>query len=444
MTDSPWSLVLPVLVTGLALGVAWVYWWRHRSASRSTTAQDRELLLSDLRARQEVLYAELRQASGAERHELELAAARNLKAIEDAGGDRDGAPAAGVDDEAVSDASTAPATAGAAAAAVPARRTHSGWLGFLGGVACAGLIGVLVFWAQRDARPREDAAGPPPAPVAGGEHPAGDQLTGQDAAALEQLARAVDGDPTDIMARKQYAVGLLSTGQFVAAFAQAEILLESNARDPDGLYVAGMVRMRMGQEQMARDLLGSLIEDFPDHVPALTALGVLELRASGLEAAEAVWDRAIAASGGSNPEIERLIAAAREQFAGSAAPGAAATPGEPASVAPRAAPAPAADAYNIRLELAEGLSVPPGAVLFISLRKGDVGPPAAARRIPGPRFPMTVSLSAADSMLGRPLPTDASVWARLDSDGSASTREDDEPFAETMLEIGASAVLTLQ
>ena len=61
--------------------------------------------------------------------------------------------------------------------------------------------------------------------------------------------------------------------------------------------------------------------------------------------------------------------------------------------------------------------MPPGAVLFISLRKGDVGPPAAARRIPGPRFPMTVSLSAADSMLGRPLPTDASVWARLDSDG---------------------------
>ncbi len=327
---------------------------------------------------------------------------------------------------------------------VPARRPQSAWLGFVGGVACASLIGLLVFWAQRDARPREDAAAQPmqPAPAAAGEHPAGDQLSARDAEALEQLARAIDSDPTDVMARKQYAVGLLSTGQFVPAFEQAELLLASDPLDPDGRYVAGMVRMRMGQEEPARDLLQGLVEDYPDHVPALTALGVLELRAGGLESAEALWDRAIAASGGQNAEIDQLRATARERFAATAAGGAAAPP--PRQPSPMPPPAQAVDAYNLRLELAEGLSVPPGAVLFISLRKGDVGPPAAARRIPNPRFPIAVSLSAADSMLGRPLPTDASVWARLDTDGSASTREDGEPFAEMELEIGASAVLTLR
>lgn len=440
MTSSPWSLVLPVLVTGLAFGVAWVLWWRRSSAPRPTSVRDRELLLADLEARQEVLYEELRRAGEAERPELELAAARNLRAIEEAGGGSDRRPAADV--EGTEDKEAAPPTAVAGEQRQP-RRAPSAWLGFVGGVACASLIGMLIVWAQRDARPREDA-GPQPMQAAGAEHPPGAQLEGRDAEALEQLARAVDSDPTDIMARKEYAVGLLSTGQFLPAFEQAEILLASDERDPDGLYVAGMVRMRMGQEEAARDLLGRLIQGFPDHVPALTALGVLELRASGLEAAEVLWDRALAASGGRSPEIEQLVATARERFAGSATGGPAMSAAPAAPAAPRPAPAPSADAYNLRLELAEGVSVPPGAVLFIALRKGDVGPPAAARRIPGPRFPLSVSLSATDSMLGRPLPTDALVWARLDSDGSASTREDDEPFAETMLEIGASAVLTLQ
>ena len=441
MTDSPWSLVLPVLVTGLALGVVWVFWWRRRGLpgpGAAGAARDRELLLADLRARQEVLYEELRQAGEAERPELELAAARNLKAIEEAGG---GAPEPAPEDAAAGGVGP---EGGTAAAAPPATaRGSSAWLGFLGGVACAGLVALLVFWAQRDARPREDGGAPPP--MAAQEHPPGAQLSDRDAAALEQLARRVDDDPTDLMARKQYAVGLLSTGQFVQAFEQAQVLLGANGRDPDGLYVGAMVRMQMGQAQTARDMLGTLLEDYPEHVPALTALGVLELRTSGLEAAEALWDRALAASGGSNPEIERLMAVAREQAAGGMAPPPAGAPPTPAPApVPASAPAAAGESYALEIELAPGLAVAPSSVLFVSLRQGDVGPPAAVKRIPRPRFPLTLTLSAADSMLGRPLPTEASVWARLDADGSVTTREDGEPFAETEMRIGESARLTLE
>ena len=428
MNDS-WHLVVPALLIGLVFGTVWIFWWRGRSRSTSSAAtSDRELQLRDLEARQTALYRQLRTAEDGDREELELAAARNLKAIEEAGGGRR------IRGESEGERLTRPDPA-------PAARRASAWLGFLGGVACAGLIGVLVFWAQRDAQPRPDSE-PNRAMATGERHPDGVELDARQAAALEQLAQRVENEPADLMARKQYAVGLLSNGQFLPAFEQAEILLASDSADPDGLYVKAMVRMRMGQIDEAGTLFEQLIGDYPDHIPALTALGVLQLRTAGLPAAEALWARAMAASGGSNPEIERLIAAARAQVAGS-------TGAPEATTAQRGTDsqttgAENGSAYTLDLELAAGRSVAPGSVLFLSLRKGDVGPPAAVKRISSPIFPLTLTLSAADSMLGRPLPSEGTISARLDADGSASTRGENDPSAQIDLEVGQRARLVLQ
>jgi tetratricopeptide (TPR) repeat protein len=438
VSESSWNLVIPVLLIGLVIGGVWVVWWRRRSGeAQREEERDRQLLLADLQARQAQLYEQLRQAAEPERESLELAAARNLRAIELAGGSaKTAAPPAGV----------APAAADTAPA-LPVRRPASPWLGFVGGVACAALVGLLILWAQRDAKPRpgEMAA---PAPQSA-EHPGGPGLSERDRQALQQLAATVDNDPTDLMARKQYAVGLLSTGQFMPAFEQAEILLASNPDDPDGLYVKGMIRMQMGNEAEARSLLERLVVDYPDHVPALTALGVLALREGGMPAAENFWNQALEASGGRNPEIERLMAAAREQFgdAGEVP----ARPG-PMAAAPRQAPTASAESplpqagssYTLELELGSGAQVPSGAVLFVALRAGAGGPPSAVRRIQGPSFPMTITLGEGDTMMGQPLPEAGMVSVRLDFDGSASTRVDGEPEGQAQMRIGETARLTLQ
>jgi tetratricopeptide (TPR) repeat protein len=420
-----------VLLVGLALGGAWVFWWRKKGGGSKSRGRDRELLVADLEARQALLYEQLREAREGEREELELAAARNLKALEEAGG---GVTQSSGADEESADVAAAPA------APLSAAHGPRAWLGFVGGVACAGLVGLLIVWAQRDAQPRMEPGVPPPA-TADEPHP-GPQLDQRAAEALEQIALQVESDPTDLMARKQYAVGLLSTGQFFAAFEQAEILLASNERDPDGLYVKGMVRMRMGQEAEARVLLEGLTSDYPDHVPALTALGVLALRGAGLSVAEEYWQQALAASGGSNPEVERLMATAREQLAAGAGQ-AASAPARPAPTQP--APPPAqGPAYTVVLDVPAGAVTPPNALLFVSVRAGDVGPPAAARRISNPRFPMTVTLSAANSMMGQPLPEAGTVLVRLDADGNVSTRQEGELTAEVEMQVGETVSATLQ
>jgi len=432
VSGSSWNLVIPVLLAGLALGGAWVFWWRRKSSDSRSRTRDRELMVADLEARQTLLYEQLRQAGEGERDELELAAARNLKAIEVTGGGR----AQGGEED-------APVVAVPISRAAPAAASASrAWLGFVGGVACASLVGLLIVWAQRDAQPRMDAGAP--SPPAGDEPHPGPQLDERAAAALEQLARQVESDPTDLMARKEYAVGLLSTGQFFAAFEQAEILLASNESDPDGRYVKGMVRMRMGQEAEARVLLEGLTNDYPDHVPALTALGVMAVRGAGLSVAEEYWERALAASGGSNPEIERLIATAREQFGGEAGQPLPAAPTRPAAMEPTPRQADQGAVYTVVLDIPTGAVAPANALLFVSVRAGEVGPPAAARRISNPRFPMTVTLGAADSMMGQPLPEEGTVLVRLAADGTVATRQDGELIAELEMRLGETATATMQ
>lgn len=448
MNESSWNLVIPVLVIGLTVGLVWVALWRRRrTRAAESTERDRKLLLADLEARQALLYEQIREAEGAERETLELAAARNLMAIERAGGAQGSATKAAGRGGGSGVAAKAEERATVAEGSVPLASTPSrqpsAMLGFIGGVACAALIGLLVVWAQRDAKPRPDDTMGGPMSVEEA-HPEGPPLSERERQALEQLASMIENDPTDLMARKQYAVGLLSTGRFMAAFEQAEILLGTDPNDPDGLYVKGMVRMRMGQEREAQALLERLLVDYPDHVPALTALGVLALRGGGLERADDYWDQAVEFSGGSNPEVERLRAAAREQLAATGDSGAGQMPGVANPPPPTPAAPIAGPVYTLELALAPGAAASPAGVLFVALRSGAGGPPSAVKRLDNPRFPMTVTLSGSDTMMGQPLPEQGVVSVRLDADGSASTRDDSEPSGEASMRAGETVRLTLQ
>jgi hypothetical protein len=106
------------------------------------------------------------------------------------------------------------------------------------------------------------------------------------------------------------------------------------------------------------------------------------------------------------------------------------------------------DLYRVRLELAPGKTVPPGATLFVNLRiVAGAGPPSAVKRIDAPTFPLEITLGTSDAMpglQGRPLPPAGVVNARLDGDGNATTREPDYPTAQADATVGSPVTLVLE
>jgi len=58
-------------------------------------------------------------------------------------------------------------------------------------------------------------------------------------------------------------------------------------------------------------------------------------------------------------------------------------------------------------------------------------------------FPLTFDVSAADSMMGQPLPPKMRLEARIDSDGDAMTKDPKDPVAVVdNVAAGSSATLT--
>ena len=79
---------------------------------------------------------------------------------------------------------------------------------------------------------------------------------------------------------------------------------------------------------------------------------------------------------------------------------------------------------ELRLNLGPPASPPPGAVLFVVARiPGQAGPPLAAKRVDGARFPLAVRLSNADAMLPGAKISDQSelaITARLSASGQTT------------------------
>lgn len=441
-----WLPVLVVLGIGALAGL-FVAWRYARSSSTSRSA-DEELRLADLKGRRDELYARLRRSDNeADRRVLEDQAARVLRELDT------------LRDEPPESAGESGVSAPQSSSPPPATRGHPMLVGFLGGAAMIGLVAVLVFFALRDAEPDRSDGMPSATQPMGEEHPPA-VLPPEVQSQIDALRRRVEDDPGDIMARKRLALGLLTAEQFFEAFEVAGEILSRRPDDPDGLYVQGMVRMTMGQDDLAMESLNRVLEQYPNHVLALAGRGMVFMRQGDREAAVLVWERALEAAGGSHADLEQLLAIARDPA--NMPPGGSVDVGSPpsgtGSEEPQApsvgladAPAgaegiespPRPDSFGVRIVLAAGVAVPRGATLFVFLREGEQGPPSAVRRVQDPVFPLDLSLGPDDAMLGRALPTEGIVSARLDVDGSASTRGAEDLLAEGAARVGASLQLVL-
>lgn len=103
----------------------------------------------------------------------------------------------------------------------------------------------------------------------------------------------------------------------------------------------------------------------------------------------------------------------------------------------------AAGSMELRLSLGPPASPPPGAVLFIVARiPGQAGPPLAAKRVDGARFPLEVRLSDADAMLPGATISDQAelaITARLSASGQ-TTRGAGDYEAEAAWQAGQGAL----
>jgi hypothetical protein len=75
--------------------------------------------------------------------------------------------------------------------------------------------------------------------------------------------------------------------------------------------------------------------------------------------------------------------------------------------------------------------ITPGTIVFITLRESGfgAGPPLAAKRLVARSFPIPFEIGSADSMRGDPIPDEALIEARADSDGDPITRSPLDPTA---------------
>ena len=421
-----------ILAIGLAVGAIAALRLRSaasRKRSEGKGSADLRLLATDLELRRDDIYKRLQGASDEElddvdRGELELAAARVLKQLDEIGvkspltGSRESKHKPGTDE---------PRPAG----------RKSALLGFAMGVASAALIGALVFWAGRDATPAPVET----PPMAGNgnlgdtNHPAIEQLSPQARARATSLLARLEQNPGDVDARKALTEVYVLEGLFFEAYTQSEILLEQRPGDVDGLYFQGLVRLTMGDMEQAIELLDQALAQEPRFISARLVRGIAKMREGDREAAIEDWRVGLEASGGAHPGLQQLLSMAE---AGADADEILSSPPPQSSTAAVSGPE-----FSARIEVPSAAAIPSGAVLFVFLRTPEPGPPAAVRRIDSPAFPLDVHLDQRDSMLGRPLPTSGLLSARLDSDGSASTTDVEDLAAEAEVSDGDSVSLLL-
>jgi tetratricopeptide (TPR) repeat protein len=443
-----WSLPVGVLAVGLAVGLVFV--WRQffgapaaagQRAPVSAVPHVLPLELRDLAGARDALVGQLRELDDTaakrtpaqlarERYDLELRAARVLRDLE-------GHPAARAA------AREAARTAKATPAAAPGGSTVKG---FAWGLGVAVVLGGLFFFVDRAARPRsagEEATGD--IPQTGGSADGAAAGAAPDSAAPgpeeQGLRAALQRNPDDIDARIGLAQVLLGRQDMMGVWTETQYVLERQPGEPRALAYQALVRVAMGQAELAEGMLKEALKTRPDLLEGWVHLALVYKRLGRDADAEKVMATALQRFPQQRASLtsvfDQIRRGVRAQTESDAQPHAeAAQPHAAETSAPAASAAPAGDpgrrvAGTIELDPALAGQVPTGAALFITVREARVerGPPAAVKRLEVTTFPLRFELGDGDSMAGEPLPDPLRIEARIDGDGNAMTRDPNDPTA---------------
>lgn len=417
-----WGWPVGMLALGLVLGAVLLFAVRRQAPS---PAPAEPVELRDLDGALDVLIGQLRELddladperAARERFALEVRAAEVLRAREKG--------AAVARKAQPSTAAAAPPPPTGFLATRPALR------GFLWGTLSAAAVAALVFVVWRQAKPRAE----------------GGSLTGNLPGEEERraadprvpLQERVARNPDDLDARLDLAQLHLRQRDLMGVWNETKYVLDKQPGQPRALAYQALVRLAMGQSQVALDMLKQAVATDPDLLEGYLHLALVHVRMGHAAEAEATIKQASARFPDQAPMLARVLDEMRavgaeeppaegDPHAAVAAPAAGAEP--PAAGAP--APSGAGALAGV-IELPEAMraKVGPGALVFVTVREAGVaqGPPVAVKRLSATSFPLEFSIDASDSMMGQPLPSRARVEARVDSDGNPLTRNPEDPSA---------------
>jgi len=460
-----WQSALAVLVVGLIAGG--ILLWRARRTMAPPTAV--ALDVRDLEARRDALLQQLRELDDTaskrtpeqlarERYALELNAASVMGELERKGpvmttsGVPGGVPT-GAGGVPVPSAATAPSST----------VDRGAMRGFLWGTATASALGLTLFFVSRAATPREEGgsltgtAGALSTPETDGR-PMG--AGGMGGGAMGN--GGMSAGPEDVEARLDQARANLAQQNLMGVWNDTQFVLQKQPGHPRALSYQALVRLAMGQADVAESMLKRAMASAPDLLDAHLHLAVVYARSGRRAQAESTLRGAMSRFPEHRANLEALMQELfRDSPAGGPDPNAAgahagvappddhvhadeglgAGPSmETAGGRPGAAPRMGAEASAAMPARLSGVveadaslrgRLGGGGTVFVTVRPVGVtsGPPVAVKRFSAASLPATFAITSADSMLGQELPDSVRIEARLDPDGDPLTRAATDPSA---------------
>lgn len=438
-----WTSASVILAAGLTLGGLVVFFFRRRKSSPQVAG---DLRRKDLVAKRDALLQQLRgpDLAPGERTRLELETAQVLRTLDEA-------PVSA----ALAGGAEATPSPVASAAMSPAIK------GFLWGAGSVAALAGLFYFVMQQSTPRQEGA-----PVTGatgamasaqGKAPAPQQNDPM----VAQLEAAVQRDPDNLQLHDDLAQAYLERNNLMAVFEQTKIVLAKAPNDSRALTFQGLVRMAMGETENAVNMLQQATKADPKNLDGWVALAWVYAQSNRMKDAESTMAEAAKQSPNDRARLEQVLEQMKQHVAqmasqpaqpaggplpeghpsidGSPTPAAGAAP--PAS-SPASAPASGVVRVTVNLDPSANLN---SGVLFVMVRNPQGGPPIAAKRVVVMSFPTTVEISAADSMMGQPLPASFRLEARLDTDGDPMTHPPTDPSAaQDGVKPGSSVTLALK
>jgi cytochrome c-type biogenesis protein CcmH len=271
---------------------------------------------------------------------------------------------------------------------------------------------LLGFFVYQSAKPRDPGGSvtgelPREARAGAGSATADAEETGIQAA----LAR----DPQNLDARLELVRASADRQDWMRVWKESARVLEQAPGHQEALAYQAIVRLVMGQSDVAVNMLTKAVDSDPDLVVAYAYLVIGQLKMGRVRDAEATAARGSKRFPERADDFRQLLATQWEGM-GRAPP--------PARGGGRRV------AGTVDIEPSLKGTVAPGSILFVFAREAGAagGPPVAVKRLPS-TFPAAFELTDADSMMGQPLPDRLLIEARLDSDGDPTTRSPKDPKA---------------
>lgn len=450
-----WLPSLLVLSVAVAVGVFLVWHFTRRGRPAAPVAPGPPVEERDLLAKRDALLAQLRELldTASKRDSEQLARERYALELKTAGvlRDLDQPPA-------TAQAEPAAADEAPAAQAEPAPAGNPALRGFLWATGSMALVGGLFYLVSQQATARPEGAS------VTGNTPSMASNAGPMDPEEARAKAAVDKNPDDIEARLDLARVYLGRQDMMGVWNETQFVLARNPRHPQALSYQALVRLAMGQSDLALDMMKRALATAPDFLDGYVHIALVYVRTGKAKEAEAaiaeatrrfpdqkeMLQRVLAemkaqtpaetgppASGEANPHATVPAPGEPNPHAAIAAPGAPASDDKAAAVPRGAAPVAPPDpgptiSGSIDLDPALKSQVPAGAVIYVMVRPVGVaaGPPLAVVRLGASSFPVSFEVSSQNSMTGGALPEAVLLEARLDDDGDAATRTPNDPKAK--------------